>query len=153
MIKHKNIFFSLIAFNVGIIGQVTLHLEIQGSSSVAILGCCHLQRSHCGKTTGMKTACGLLGADLSLLHAFGWPELTMWLHPAAKGWKKFSSISRGSKTHGELMAQDFIHLFFFFFYFRAAAEAYGGSWASGRIRTAATSLHHSHSHAESKQCL
>ena len=43
--------------------------------------------------------------------------------------------------------------FFFFGPFRAAPMAYRGSQARGRIRTAAASLHHRHSHARSKPCL
>ena len=44
---------------------------------------------------------------------------------------------------------------FFFFspLFRAAPLAYGGSQARGRIGAAATSPHHSHSHARSEPCL
>ena len=42
---------------------------------------------------------------------------------------------------------------FIFCLFRAASEAYGGSQASGRIRTTAAGPHHSHSNAGSEPCL
>ena len=40
--------------------------------------------------------------------------------------------------------------FFFFWLFRAASMACGSSWARGRTRATAASLHHSHSNARSK---
>ena len=39
---------------------------------------------------------------------------------------------------------------FFFYLFRATPEAYGGSQARGRIRAAASGLHHSHSNTGSE---
>ena len=50
--------------------------------------------------------------------------------------------------------RQFISLNFDFFFFfaisRAAPTAYGGSWARGRIRAVAASLHQSHSNAGSE---
>ena len=42
---------------------------------------------------------------------------------------------------------------FFFGPFRAAPEAYGSSWARGRIRAVAASLYYRHSDAGSEPCL
>ena len=55
-----------------------------------------------------------------------------------------------------LFIYSFIYLFILVFFFAiswATPAAYGGSQARGRIRTVATGLPHSHSHARSEACL